>query len=30
MNLKVKLADAECPVGKWNVATNEEREPASD
>ncbi len=30
MNLKVKLADAECPVGKWNVSTNEEREPASD
>lgn len=30
MNLKVKLADAECPVGKWNVATAEEREPAND
>lgn len=28
MNLKVKLADAECPIGKWNQAASDEREPS--
>jgi hypothetical protein len=26
MNLKVKLADAECPIGKWQKAVGDERE----